>query len=298
MIKGKLKGGKLLQKDTKYSDAFGGCLKDSGKPDFVIYGIPFDEKSSFRQGASGGPDSIREVSTSKSIGAFTESGVDLSTDAVVIDNGNLIYNGDYEQYLNEIEANITKIVKSGSIPVTMGGDHSISYPLVKGVLNKYNTLNVVWLDAHPDIYDTYEGDRYSHACPVARILELDGIQSVVMGGIRASSQEMETQIRKNGIMVYRASNFDEINDLYLQGPTYLSIDIDVLDPSFAPGVANPVSGGISTRQLLDAINSFDFDIVGFDLVETNPKRDLSEITASASAKVIMETIAKIIKRST
>lgn len=287
----------MLIKDSKYNDAFGGCLKDSENPNFVIYGVPFDEKSSYRQGAAGGPDSIRAVSTSKSIGSYAENGVDLDNDTIIVDKGNLPYNGDYAQYLTEIESNVTAIVNEGAIPVTMGGDHSISFPLVKGVMNKYKTLNLVWIDAHPDLYDTFNGDKYSHACPVARILELDGIQSVVMGGIRASNTEMESTIRKNGIMVYRSSNFDEIYDLYLQGPTYLSIDIDVLDPAYAPGVSNPVAGGITTRQLLDAIQSFDFDIVGFDLVETNPKRDLSENTALASAKVIMETIAKIIQRS-
>ncbi|MCP4725946.1 MAG: arginase, partial [bacterium] len=174
----------MLIKNTEYDDAFGGSLKQTEKSDFTILGIPFDDKTTFRKGTKGGPDAIREISTVRSISSFTEQGIDLYDDTSIIDSGNIDFSNNNEDHLELIEQHVGEIINGDSIPVTLGGDHSITYPAVKAVKNKYPDLNIVWIDAHPDIYEEYEGDKYSHACPLSRILELGGIENIVQGGIR------------------------------------------------------------------------------------------------------------------
>ncbi|MFC1555618.1 agmatinase [candidate division KSB1 bacterium] len=282
-----------IEKNNKLSDAFGGALKQEKNADFTIVGIPFDEKTTYRRGTSGGPDAIREASTVQSINSFTASGVDLKDDLSIYDAGNLMKKSNTEEYFSKISGFIAETASRGSVPVTLGGDHSITFPVVRGMLETYGSLHIVWLDSHPDIYEDYEGDRLSHACPLARILELDGVNRVVQGGIRASTRELNRRLQEAGVKVFSVSDLATMKHLEMLGKTYLSIDIDVLDPAFAPGVGTPVPGGISTRELLDLILSFNLDIVGFDLVETNPDYDHASITAAAGAKVVMETIGRI-----
>jgi len=277
-----------------FKDAFGGALSTQGKAEFTILGIPFDGKSSFRKGAAGGPDAIRQASTAKSINLFTESGIDLAQDTTIIDAGNMVYTGNYESYTTSIEHKINEILQTDSIPVVLGGDHSITYPVVRGMLHKYHPLNIVWLDAHPDIYPEYEGDRYSHACPMARILELDGIGTVVQAGIRSTTRNLNNSLHEAGVQVITTARFEEIAGLSLPGSTYLSVDIDLLDPAYAPGVGNPVPGGISTRQLINTIHSFNFSVSGFDVVEVNPDYDHASITSAAAAKIVMEIVGHIV----
>lgn len=279
-----------------FPDAFGGALRRQGKPEFTILGIPFDGKSSFRKGAGGGPDAIRQASTVKSINPFTESGVDLAQDTTIIDAGNIIYTGNYKSYTASIEHKINEILQTDSTPVVLGGDHSITYPVVRGMLNRYNPLNIVWLDAHPDIYPDYDGDRYSHACPMARILELDGIGTVVQAGIRSTTRNLDKSLHEAGVQVITTARFKEIAGLSLPGPTYLSVDVDLLDPAYAPGAGNPVPGGISTRLLIDTIHSFNFSVAGFDVVEVNPDYDHASITSAAAAKIVMEIIGHIVSK--
>lgn len=281
--------------NTKNNNSFGGSIRSDNETDFTIFGIPFDGKSSYRTGASDGPEAIRKSSSSQSISSFTETGIDLAVDTTVSDAGDITYRGDYELFRSDIETFVSNILKRRSLPVALGGDHSITYPLVKGMLSEYKTLNIVWLDAHPDIYPEYEGDRFSHACPLARILELPGVNTTVISGIRATSNSLNKELQKSRVQVINSAQFEETSGLFLDGPTYLSIDIDVLDPAYAPGVGNPVPGGISTRDLINAIHSFRFPIVGFDLVEVNPHYDTSMITSCAGAKIVMETIAHIVR---
>lgn len=279
-------------------DAFGGSLKQDVNSEFTIIGIPFDDKSSYRKGAAGGPAAIRTASSARSINSFTETGLDLSRDTSLFDSGDVGYNENYSSFISEVENAVSRAVERGSIPVSLGGDHSITFPIVKGMLNHFKKLNLVWLDAHPDIYPEFDGDKYSHACPLMRILELEGIETVILAGIRATSPDLNKSLKDAGVQVITSSQFEEASGLSLSGPTYLTIDIDLLDPAFAPGVGNPVPGGIGTRELIDTIHSFRFPIVGFDLVEVNPAYDHSAITAAAGAKIVMETIGHIVSGKT
>ncbi len=284
----------MLIKNTVCKDAFGGSLRESEKSDFTIMGIPFDAKTTYRSGTAKGPDAVRDISTVRSISSFTEQGIDLYEDTVIVDAGNIDFSGNNEDHIGLIEDHTREIIERGSIPVTIGGDHSITYPVVRAVRKKYSGLNIVWIDAHPDIYDEYEGDKYSHACPLSRIMELGGIANIIQGGIRATNRDLIKKQKENGIKVFGSNDFEKANGLCLEGPTYLSMDIDVLDPGFAPGVGTPVPGGISTRQLLNFIHTFNLQIIGFDLVEVNPEYDHASITAAAAAKIVMETIARVI----
>ncbi len=286
----------MIKTSPGFEDAFGGSLKNVENADFTIVGIPYDLKTTYRAGTSKGPDAIRKNSTVRSINSFSERGVDLSEDTNIRDAGNIQPDEDTEKFIKTVEDHIYEITKSGSIPVSLGGDHSVTYPVVKGVHKHFKELNIVWLDAHPDVYEDYEGDLYSHACPLARILELDGIKDVIQGGIRATTRKLNEKIKSSGIKVYDPVHFNDMHGLTLDGPVYLSIDIDVLDPAYAPGVGTPVPGGMTTRDIINFIHSTDMDIVGFDLVEVNPDFDQSFITASVAAKIIIETIAQIIWR--
>ncbi|MFC1477767.1 agmatinase [candidate division KSB1 bacterium] len=200
----------------------------------------------------------------------------------------------FEDFSQTVENTVGSAIKSGSVPVVLGGDHSITYPVIKGIRSVYDEINIIWLDSHPDIYPEYEGDPYSHACPLSRILELGGIGEVCQGGIRAATRVLNKRLQDAGVTVYTINELSRMSGLKLPGKTYLTIDIDVLDPAFAPGAGTPVPGGVSTRELINLIHSFDIDIAGFDVVEVNPAFDHAQITAAAAAKIVMETIGSIV----
>lgn len=212
------------------------------------------------------------------------------------DRGDLTFQGSVKTYFQTIEVAVAKIAGRSAVPAVLGGDHSVTYPVLHGVRQICPEISVVWLDAHPDIYTEYEGDPHSYACPLARILDDGGIAEVHQGGIRASSRELNDRLDSAGVYVYPAAGIDRMYGLALGGPVYLTVNIDVLDPTFAPDVGNPVPGGLSTRQLVDLIHSFDFHIVGFDVVKVNPVFDHAQITAAA-AKAFMEIIGHISARS-
>ncbi len=284
----------MISESNQVTDAFGGAVQIKEKGDFTILGIPFDEKSSNRSGAAGGPGAIRAMSSGRSMNSFTESNVDLSADTVIVDRGDMSITSDSEILFKGIEDAISAIAREGSIPVTLGGDHSITYPVVKGIRQIHNEINLLWLDAHPDIYSDYLGDRLSHACPLARIMEHGGVKNIYQGGIRATNRKLNESLAAAGVNVFNVGEFHKLKGLRLEGKTYVTIDIDVLDPAFAPGVGNPVPGGVSTRELIEVILSLDTEIIGFDVVEVNPDYDVSGITAAAGAKIVMELIGRIV----
>jgi len=143
-------------------------------PDFIlgIIGVPFDEKSSFIRGAAGGPAAIRRVSTGKTYNPDTELEVDLAEETVLVDLGDVDTSGDVDKTFSGIETAVSEVVQRGAIPIILGGDHSITYPSVKGMASRFEHLDLLHLDAHPDLYDELYGDRLSHACPLARILKM------------------------------------------------------------------------------------------------------------------------------
>ena len=272
---------------------FGGAVKTSQEYDVALLGIPFDDKSCYLRGAAQGPQAVRAASTSKAINPWTELGVSLEEETVMADLGDVDVSGNYVEVFSRLEKKVSEILSKNAVPVILGGDHSISYPVVKAFARKYKPLDILHFDSHPDLYEELYGDRFSHACPFARIMEEGLAQNLVQVGIRAATREHREKAVRYGIRMIEMKDIGEALSLRFSHPLYISFDMDALDPAFAPGVSHHEPGGLSTRQAIDILHSLAADIVGMDVVEVNPERDVSGITAAAAVKIIMEVIGKI-----
>ena len=255
----------------------------------ALIGMPFDDHSSFLKGPAKAPPLIIEALESESANYFTEDLMDLANHPDVCWLGNATLKDYFD-----IESIIAEILKRGAIPFSMGGDHSITYPILRAMAASYPTLSILHFDAHGDLYDSLGGNRYSHASPFARIMEEGLAQSLIQVGIRTLNDHQQTQVSKFGVKVIDMRNWSPDIDLNLSGPVYLSFDMDVLDPAFAPGVSHHEPGGFTTREVLRMIQKLDLNIVGLDLVEYNPDRDLNGVTAMTAAKIIKELLAKLL----
>jgi len=257
--------------------------------DIALIGIPFDDHSSFLKGPAKAPPLIIEAIESDSANYFTEDLMDLADHSDVCWLGNT----PLQDYF-DIESIIAEILKGGAIPFSIGGDHSITYPILRAMSASYPSLSILHFDAHGDLYDSLGGNRHSHASPFARIMEEGLAQALTQVGIRTLNDHQQTQVSKFGVKVIDMRNWSPDIDLNLSGPVYLSFDMDVLDPAFAPGVSHHEPGGFTTREVLRMIQKLDLNIVGLDLVEYNPERDLNGVTAMTAAKIIKELLAKLL----
>ena len=273
---------------------FGGSVKHAENYEFAVIGIPYDEKSSFLRGAARGPEAVRRASTGAAINAWTELGVNLGEDTTLVDLGDVDVTGDFSAVSRRIMESVSAVLNKKAFPVIIGGDHSVSYPVVKALHRIHRPMDILHFDAHPDLYEEYEGDPFSHACPFARIVE-DGLADrLVQVGIRAATGESRAFAKKHGVTMIEMKDMKEIPSLSFNHPLYLSVDIDALDPAFAPGVSHHEPGGLSTRQLIQVIHGLKGKMIGMDLVEVNGDRDPTGITAAAGAKIIMEAIGKAV----
>ncbi|GMQ80705.1 MAG: agmatinase [Rhodothermia bacterium] len=258
--------------------------------EIALLGIPFDDHSSFLKGAAKAPERIRLALHSKSANLCSENGLDLSGSSRWSDLGDLDNLKGDEPFL-KIEEAIERIVDQGARPLSLGGDHSISYPIVRGVAAARQELTILHLDAHPDLYDEFDGNKLSHACPFARIMEDGLVSRLVQVGIRAMNRHQKEQADRFGIEVLTAREWNSAAELRLTGPLYISLDMDVFDPAFAPGVSHPEPGGLSSRDVFGILQSIEAHVVGADIVELNPDRDPSDITAMLAAKLLKELLA-------
>lgn len=259
-----------------------------------LIGLPHDENSSFLRGAAGGPAAIRRALFSDSANLFTETGYDLSSADLLVDAGDVVFDGadDFGAIVTAASA-----AADGGLPIFLGGDHFVTWPAVRGIAASHPGLTILHFDAHPDTYDEFAGSRTSHACPFARIMEEGLAARLVSVGIRTMTTHQAAQAARFGIEVYLMKDFAEPLDLGLSGPLYISCDLDALDPAFAPGVSHPEGGGLTTRQILSAIHAIQCPIVGADVVEMNPTRDPLQITAYAAAKVVKEIAGMMLANS-
>lgn len=253
-------------------------------------GIAYDEKSSFMRGAAEAPAAIRRAYVSESSNQCAEDGLYIPS---VLSDG-----GDLSEFtvdpVDRIEAFVTQKLAEFPHLVTLGGDHSISFPIVRAIAKKHGQLNIVHFDAHPDLYEEFEGDRFSHACPFARIMEAGLAKRLVQIGIRTANPHQRAQAERYGVETIQARDWSGRLPP-LSGPIYISVDIDVLDPAFAPGISHHEPGGLSTRELINAIQSISPTIVAADLVELNPRRDRDDVTAVCAAKIMRELAAAIVR---
>jgi len=259
----------------------------------ALVGVPWDEHSSMLRGAAGAPVLIRVAMRSPSSNLSTESGLDLGTDARFRDAGDLEIPGGPAAFL-AIERGITALVDSGARVLALGGDHAISYPVVRAQAARYPGLTLVHFDAHPDLYDEFEGDRLSHACPFARIMEAKLVSRLVQIGIRTLNAPQRAQVARFGVEHVEMKDFRPDLMVKAEGPVYVSVDLDALDPAFAPGVSHPEPGGLSTRDVIGVVQRLRGRVVGADVVELNPSRDPDGATARVAAKIAKELVARLL----
>lgn len=256
-----------------------------------VIGVPWDEKSSFMRGCADAPNKIWDAFNCDSANTCTERGRDLGKDDFFSFQGNINLSSG-NKVIEEIALHASGIAAQGIYPLFLGGDHAITFPLVKGLSDKYKDLNILHFDAHPDLYEEFEGDRYYHSCPFARIMEAGLAKRLVSIGIRTMTPHQKEQADRFDVETVDMMSFDPKIATELDGPVYLSLDLDVLDPAFAPGVSHHEPGGMTTRELISAIQSFKGTLVGADIVEYNPYRDIQNVTAMVSAKLMKEIASR------
>ena len=250
-----------------------------------LVGLPYDASSSFRRGAAAAPPLIREAMRSPSANSFAESGADLTG---LADAGDLRLSEDAATARGQIQSSIAAIVDNGFRPISLGGDHSITYPIMRAIAKRHPGLTILQIDAHADLYDAFEGDRYSHACPFARIMEEQLCGRLVQVGIRTLTTHLREQIARFAVDCIEMRHFAGGARPGIHGAVYLSVDLDGLDPAFAPGVAHREPGGLSVRDVLTMIYSLKGPIVGADITEFNPSQDVGGLTATVAAKITRE----------
>ena len=250
-----------------------------------LIGIPYDASSSFLRGAAAAPPLIREALWSPAGNSFTEHGADLKQ---LTDAGDLQLPDDAAAARAAIQARIERLLDDKHRPIALGGDHSITYPIMRAVAKYHRGVTILHIDAHADLYDEFEGDRCSHACPFARIMEEQLCGRLVQAGIRTLTPHQREQIKRFGVDTIEMQHFAAGARPAIDGPVYLSIDLDGIDPAFAPGVSHREPGGLNVRDVLTMIHALKGPIVGADIVEFNPAQDVSGVTASVAAKLARE----------
>jgi arginase len=259
----------------------------------TLIGVPYDASSSFLRGAAGAPPLVRQALFSPAANNWSELLVESIGSKMLDDGGDLLLPPN-EEARGLIEAAIRALSGKHEPFIAVGGDHSITYPIVRGLPSDQGPLTILHVDAHPDLYDEFEGDRYSHACPFARIMEEGLAAQLVQVGIRTMNAHQRAQAVRFGVEQIDMRAWDRgARPRAIGGRIYVSLDLDGLDPAFAPGVSHHEPGGLSVREVLGLLDRLDGTIVGADVVEYNPRQDPSGVTATVAAKFIKELSARM-----
>jgi arginase len=259
----------------------------------ILLGIPYDASSSYLPGAAGAPPLIRSALASTSSNSWSESLRELGDSSTLADAGDLDLSGDDPR--QTIERGAGELIAKQQRPISLGGDHSITYPLLRAFRARHPRLSILHIDAHADLYDEFEGDRYSHACPFARIMEEALADHLVQVGIRTLTAHQRSQADRFDVEVIDMRSWAAGARPRLSGPVYLSLDLDALDPAFAPGVSHWEPGGLTVREVITLIQGLGGTLVGADVVEYNPVRDPSGITAMVAAKLVKEIASRMLE---
>jgi len=271
----------------------------------AVVGVPYDSGTSYRSGTRFGPRKIREASLLL-WGYNNALGIEPTKAINVVDYGDVdVIPPSITDTMQNIEAEVGAILEAGASVITLGGDHSISLPLLRAHAKRFGPLSVVHFDSHPDTWDTeFGGRKYSHGTPFRRALEEKLIkpEGYVQVGIRGSTSG-PTDWQDARDMGVRVITMDEAAQMGVpavintvrelaNGPTYVSLDIDAADPAFAPGTGTPEVGGFTSHQLLQLVRGLNgLDLVGFDLVEVSPPYDHGDITAILAANLAFEFLS-------
>lgn len=278
---------------------------DTANYDIAVLGIPYDAGTSYRPGARFGPNHIRQ--SSRLLRSYnTELEVAPFSARTVIDGGDIAANPfDISAALSTIEVAARERADRGAKVLALGGDHSISLPLLRAVADRYGPVAVLHFDAHLDTWDQFLGESYTHGTPFRRAREenlIDSDRSLHIGvrGPQFNDLDIEDSFRL-GYATISATDYDRLGLVGVaeammarlgDGPVYVSVDIDVLDPGLAPGTGTPEPGGLSTRELLNTLRALrSLQVVGADLVEVAPPYDHAEVTGYAAAHIGFELIS-------
>mgnify|MGYP001419018482 CR=1 FL=1 len=289
----------------RFDEAYSGNVFIKSHPSYeesqvVIYGMPMDWTVSYRPGSRFGPPRIREVS----IGLEEYSPyLDRELDEVkYFDAGDIpLPFGNAEKSLDLIEEFVGKVLEDGKFPLGIGGEHLVTWPVIKAVYKKYPGLKLIHIDAHTDLRTEYEGEPLSHSTPIRKAAELIGPENVYSFGIRSGMKEEFEWAKEAGLHLFKFDVHKPLSDVLpkLSGqPVYVTIDIDVLDPAHAPGTGTVDAGGITSRELLASIHEIarsNANVVGADLVEVAPIYDPSEQTVNTASKLIREMLLGFVK---
>ncbi|HEX8223567.1 MAG TPA: agmatinase family protein [Allosphingosinicella sp.] len=259
-------------------------------PELRLIGAPTDRHSSFLRGAAQAPTPIRAALWSDHGNMSAESGVELGIDMLLGDAGDLpLAEADGDDAL--IAAAVAEAAADGAVPLVLGGDHSVTVPVLEALAAAHGAIDILHFDAHPDLYDDFEGNPRSHASPFARIMERGLARRLVQVGIRTLNRHCREQAERFGVEIVEMRHFSADAVPLPTGPLYISIDLDGFDPAVAPGVSHHEPGGLSVRDVLAVLDRVRAPIVGADIVEYNPSRDLNGITAVLAAKLVKEVAA-------
>lgn len=259
-----------------------------------LLGIPNDDNSSSLKGAAEAPPMIRRALHSDGHSMWSETGIDLGAPGRLADRGDIAFVADHDPW-DLIEAEVDRAMGSGNPLLCLGGDHAITHPIMRAVRRRHDRLTILHIDAHPDIYHAYQGNPRSHTSQFARIMEEGLADRLIQVGLRTVNDHHRDQFKRFGVEVVETARWGESLRLDLAMPVYISMDIDALDPAYAPGVSHREPGGLSPRQVIDWIHAIDRPIVAADIVEYNPRCDISDITATVAAKLLKEIAGMMVK---
>lgn len=261
------------------------------KSKIVILGCPYDGSASFRPGARFGPPAIRRASW----GIETYSPYfrkDLSR-LLIHDMGDLeLPLGEKELSLDRIRKAVRRILDAKKLPVILGGDHLITLPVIEEILQFYPETSLVHLDAHTDLRDDYLGERFSHSTVVKRIQSLLKKGKIFQIGIRSGTEEeFEEAEKMRSIVSLGKNSFRSMMNYLKERPVYITLDLDVFDPSLIPGVGTPEPGGLTFQEFISLLKKLrSLRVVGFDLVELTPDYDPSQISSVNASVILREMI--------
>lgn len=272
---------------------------DEQQADIIVFGIPFDGNVSYRDGAKDGPAAIR--ATTGPIPPTTEYFEDL-TGTRVVDLGD--FEGETcDEIFQSVENKVTELVKNKKFFTMIGGDHSVTIPVLKGIDQAVEQdFGIIHIDAHFDLCDELNGSKLSHGCTERRAIELNhisGSENIFFIAIRSGEVDELNFMKENKVNVISAAEYERLGTSNVIHAVkekmdhfkniYLTIDIDCLDPAYAAGTGTPKFGGLTSRQLLDLLRGiFDLPIIGFDVVEVAPKLDASMTSVYAAQRIITE----------
>lgn len=258
----------------------------------ALLGIPNDDNSALLKGAAEAPAPIRQELFSDAHSLWTETGVDLNE--AFTDHGDIRFDGAHDPW-DVIEQTVGQVLDMGDPLICLGGDHAITHPIMRAVRRRYGSLTILHIDAHPDIYDAYQGNRRSQTSSFARIMEEGLTDRLIQVGLRTINGHHREQFKRFGVEAIEAGRCGEDLRFDISTPVFISMDIDALDPAFAPGVTYREPGGLTVRQVVNLLHRLEQPIVAADIVEYNPRCDISGLTANVAAKLLKEIAGMMMK---